>query len=208
MNTPQSKEADINFRGVRMLTDKLEGSNPSQPQVKMNLSLVESSSSRQENQSSQPILITKEPLENNKGKEIINISDQNLDQSTEMDPQSVIKIPTSTQNIIIKPISPLESSQSKLKTWKRTGTKVGRLQRNQNESTTPTQGVKRGRTIRLQDFHWVPGIRGRALKFKTGQDKGQLRVNELFTNEGRWDEEKIRAMFDENDCTEFSKSNQ
>ncbi|GER26443.1 ribonuclease H-like superfamily protein [Striga asiatica] len=59
--------------------------------------------------------------------------------------------------------------------------------------------------VRLQDFHWVPGIRGRALKFKTGQDKGQLRVNELFTNEGRWDEEKIRALFDENDCTEILK---
>ncbi|GER47333.1 33 kDa chaperonin [Striga asiatica] len=126
MNQPNHQHTEIYSKGIGLLTDRLVDSNPLQSHLQKNPSLVESSSSGQEIQSTNGITHLKETVPTNLGKEI--------DIAVELGQKEInIGGPLSLMTTVITDF-PMDSQQTKLRTWRRTGTKEGMLLKNHSEN--------------------------------------------------------------------------
>ncbi|GER48705.1 beta glucosidase 43 [Striga asiatica] len=184
----------------RLIIEKLV--EPQQPLK--NLSIVESSSSRQES-----------PHQPSLSKQVEQHSEQQIVDT----PAQVDMDYTKTEIIATNPHLPqkalilarddssskqIDTSASKLKTWKRVGNKEGRLQRKQQEGLQID--IRNGATVRLQDFNWIPGIKGRYPHLKNPPATGKLWVKDLIQRDnGQWDELRLRELIEEEDCREILK---
>ncbi|GER55329.1 RNA-directed DNA polymerase, partial [Striga asiatica] len=66
--------------------------------------------------------------------------------------------------------------------------------------------IRNGATVRLQDFNWIPGIKGRCPHLKNPPATGKLWVKELIQRDnGQWDELRLRELIEEEDCREILK---
>ncbi|GER50527.1 ribonuclease H-like superfamily protein [Striga asiatica] len=73
-------------------------------------------------------------------------------------------------------------------------------------SKSMTQGfqhvdIKDGASVKLNDYNWVPGIRGRRIKLKEGVDGENITVLTLIdSNSNRWNTQRVRDVIAQEDC--------
>ncbi|GER36280.1 ribonuclease H-like superfamily protein [Striga asiatica] len=69
------------------------------------------------------------------------------------------------------------------------------------KSYGPKVEIKDGASLKLSDYNWVPGIRGRRVHLKEGVAGEDICVQELLDgNRNRWNTQRVRELVVQEDC--------